>query len=847
MTNLDALWGRWVAAADLDALGQLFDETAPGLRRLALFMASDVAAAEDALQNTYLAALERPKSLGDDGRVEAWLSGILVRQVRRQRRGAARGGRPVTDEAVLSGMPSEERSPAGQVAGVEFEDRVGALIDGLPASYAEPLRRKLLGGESARAIAAELGLEPSTVHTRVSRGLAKLREALPAGLAAPALAQSSSEGLGGSGNSAAESLSAMRARFLAGAKNGLAVSATSGGAATWGAATFALWVALGLALVGAWWIVSGAQDEAPETGLEVVLPGEALGWTAEAAEVLVAVDAEPTKGRELSVATAAPDAAAVTRKHWSGTVVPRVAGVRVHRLEEGTLRPLELLATTEEGGRFAFTGPAELERQIGFFAEGHAVWASPLGEGQRQRSDRDSSRRVRGDRIEFGDPRLSPGATVSGRVVDSNGNPLAGATLYVTPRRMMAAEQHDRPFGETGAGGRFELLTRVPYEESGQVLFAVVPDGRVGWVPFACVEGRDRIVDLEVVVPDTVTGRVRVVDEATENPIAGARVVLCPAVEPPFNHSQSGRAYQLESREEYFFLGAALDDAWSTVSGEDGWAELTRIPATPGQGIQVDGVAPVACWVTASAPGYELAESKVLHLWAPSALATMGPEWSAVFPGEIILPMRRVAPPTPSVSAAAATSNSVGEALPLSIRVVDEHGEGLDGFRVGAVQGDRGLGRGGLWNGGRWKWSDANAGEWVVKVYDPLVMRDWRRPPVHTVTLKGGEEEQLIRIQRPAPDPAGNVTLKLRAKESLEPLDPTDWTAFRRQPDDRFQSEVVADIRAQVGALRLENLPPGNWWVKVRARGFAESEIRFEIADGEDRELFVDLEPVPKQ
>lgn len=78
MTTSDQLWRRWVQSADLDALGRLFDRTAPGLLQLARYMTGDPTAADDALQSTFVAVLERPRDLGEEGRVEAWLAGILV-------------------------------------------------------------------------------------------------------------------------------------------------------------------------------------------------------------------------------------------------------------------------------------------------------------------------------------------------------------------------------------------------------------------------------------------------------------------------------------------------------------------------------------------------------------------------------------------------------------------------------------------------------------------------------------------------------------------------------------------------------------------------------------------------
>ncbi len=61
-TELDQLVARYVDDGDVDALGELFDATAPALFRVALGIAPDAAAAEDALQEAFLAAVPCPVS-----------------------------------------------------------------------------------------------------------------------------------------------------------------------------------------------------------------------------------------------------------------------------------------------------------------------------------------------------------------------------------------------------------------------------------------------------------------------------------------------------------------------------------------------------------------------------------------------------------------------------------------------------------------------------------------------------------------------------------------------------------------------------------------------------------------
>ena len=54
----ESLLVRYRATGDAKALAALFDATAPSLFRIALSLVRDATAAEDALQETYIAALE---------------------------------------------------------------------------------------------------------------------------------------------------------------------------------------------------------------------------------------------------------------------------------------------------------------------------------------------------------------------------------------------------------------------------------------------------------------------------------------------------------------------------------------------------------------------------------------------------------------------------------------------------------------------------------------------------------------------------------------------------------------------------------------------------------------------
>src|SRR5262245_5206922 len=85
----EALLAAFRERGDTAALGALFDATAPELFRIATALAPDAAAAEDALQESYLLLLEHAEKWDARRRVAPWLAGILrlkIHEVRRARR-----------------------------------------------------------------------------------------------------------------------------------------------------------------------------------------------------------------------------------------------------------------------------------------------------------------------------------------------------------------------------------------------------------------------------------------------------------------------------------------------------------------------------------------------------------------------------------------------------------------------------------------------------------------------------------------------------------------------------------------------------------------------------------------
>lgn len=181
---------RWRTRRDAAALARLFDLVSPPLLRIALATAPDAGAAEEALQETFLALLEDTDRPDLSQPLMAWMTGVLRHKVADTRRRAKRVPDPLAVEPRV--VPED---PADAAARRDAADRVRAAIDRL----AEPYR-------SVAILRWEHGLEPAeiarlrnepqgTVRSTLSRALDRLRRDL-GGIAAIALVLGARPALG---------------------------------------------------------------------------------------------------------------------------------------------------------------------------------------------------------------------------------------------------------------------------------------------------------------------------------------------------------------------------------------------------------------------------------------------------------------------------------------------------------------------------------------------------------------------------------------------------------------------------------------------------------------------------
>ena len=160
----DRLFRVFTRSGDPRALGEVYDLLAPELLRIALHTARDAAEAEDVLQATFVAAIERARHFDPAQRVLPWLVGILANESRKARARAARRPDPERLEQRSSTPPESDAERAELLAELD-----GAL-ERVPEAFRPVLQLRLRHGLSVTEIAAALGRPSGTVRSQLARG-----------------------------------------------------------------------------------------------------------------------------------------------------------------------------------------------------------------------------------------------------------------------------------------------------------------------------------------------------------------------------------------------------------------------------------------------------------------------------------------------------------------------------------------------------------------------------------------------------------------------------------------------------------------------------------------------------
>ena len=168
-----------IAAGDLPALSELYDQIAAPLFSVALRILGDSADAEEVVQDVFIQVWEKAATFDPDlGSAFHWaLSITRHRSIDRLR---ARRRRSRLAEELQHTMTSESSTQLAPAAALAAGDTaaVRAALEALPDDQRQAIELAFLGGKTHLEIADLLRQPLGTIKARIRRGLLKLRESL---------------------------------------------------------------------------------------------------------------------------------------------------------------------------------------------------------------------------------------------------------------------------------------------------------------------------------------------------------------------------------------------------------------------------------------------------------------------------------------------------------------------------------------------------------------------------------------------------------------------------------------------------------------------------------------------
>src|SRR5579871_5781009 len=158
-------------AGDGQALEALFARHEVSLYQFLVGMLRDHHRAEDALQETFVRALERLDGV-DPEHLRGWLFTVAYHQAMLARR--KEKSRPAGSLGT-GAVADPEPGPLPRAAHRDDARRLQSLLDQLPAPQREVIRQRVFEGKRFREIAATLECPLNTALARMHEGLKRLR------------------------------------------------------------------------------------------------------------------------------------------------------------------------------------------------------------------------------------------------------------------------------------------------------------------------------------------------------------------------------------------------------------------------------------------------------------------------------------------------------------------------------------------------------------------------------------------------------------------------------------------------------------------------------------------------
>ena len=168
-----------IQACDVEAWGEIVSRHASAVFALAVTITHDHSTASDAVQETFIIARKSASSFryGKDAR--SWLLKIASREALRLVRRRAGDERRLTEEMEINvAMQSTNENPGLDLEQEELMHSLRKAMDKLPLILRSTIALRFFAGMTQSEIAKELKCERSTVSTRISQALARLKNDL---------------------------------------------------------------------------------------------------------------------------------------------------------------------------------------------------------------------------------------------------------------------------------------------------------------------------------------------------------------------------------------------------------------------------------------------------------------------------------------------------------------------------------------------------------------------------------------------------------------------------------------------------------------------------------------------
>jgi len=167
-----------ITSTALPTFEEIVEKYSDFVYNVALRMTNDPTEAQDAVQDAFISAFKAYPKFRGDSAITTWLYRITVNAVLMKRRKDKKARETTSGGVEELDLPDMGDGPEKQAISSEARRKVQAAIAKLPPDMRMAVILRDIQGLSGEEAAETLGIEVSTLKTRLHRGRMKLRDLL---------------------------------------------------------------------------------------------------------------------------------------------------------------------------------------------------------------------------------------------------------------------------------------------------------------------------------------------------------------------------------------------------------------------------------------------------------------------------------------------------------------------------------------------------------------------------------------------------------------------------------------------------------------------------------------------